>query len=182
MMRKAITSVLGRAATIVLLLSLAALGNSLGGVVQSRTANGPAEIQGKQFSSFSQFVAAVHQVETTGRTGFILGDSRRSLGPLQISEAAWHDALSFDPSIGGKYSDCKNLKYATRIMNAYLNRHMPEAVKRGNWEACARLWNSGPAWHTKAQITNEYWAQVRRQLAVQRNTLAAYVTSVKNPS
>jgi hypothetical protein len=98
----------------------------------------------------------------------ILGDGRRSLGPLQISQAAWQDAVKFDPSIGGRYSDCKNLSYSIKVLRAYLIRHDADAVKRGDWEACARLWNSGPTWYQKIRLTNIYWAQVRSHL--QRST------------
>ena len=118
----------------------------------------------KKAKSFEDFVAAIHHVETTGRTGPIYGDGRRSLGPLQISQAAWKDALRFDPSIRGKYSDCKNLEYSTRVMRAYLQAHDLVAFRSGDWETCARLWNSGPTWYTKVRLTNQYWAQVRGML------------------
>jgi hypothetical protein len=111
--------------------------------------------------TFEDFVAAIHHVETTGRTGAIYGDGRRSLGPLQISQAAWKDALRFDPSIGGRYSDCKSLEYSTKIMRAYLQGHDPIAFKTGDWQTCARLWNSGPSWYKKTHLTNRYWAAVR---------------------
>ena len=117
--------------------------------------------------TFEDFVAAIHHVETTGRTGPIYGDGRRSLGPLQISQAAWKDAQRFDPSIGGRYSDCKNLEYSTRIMQAYLQAHDPLAFKTGDWQTCARLWNSGPTWYKKAHLTNKYWAAVRVTLSRQ---------------
>jgi hypothetical protein len=118
----------------------------------------------KQAKSFEDFVSAIHHVETTGRVGVIYGDGRRSLGPLQISQAAWRDATRFDPSIGGKYSDCKNLEYSTRIMRAYLQAHDPIAFRNGDWQTCARLWNSGPTWYKKTHLTNKYWAAVRTTL------------------
>ena len=126
------------------------------------------EAAAKKAKSFEDFVAAIHHVETTGRIGPIYGDGRRSLGPLQISQAAWKDARRFDPSIGGKYSDCKNLEYSTRVMRAYIQGYDAAAFKRGDWETCARLWNSGPAWSSKVRLTNGYWAQVR--VLLQRQT------------
>ena len=126
------------------------------------------EAAARKARSFEDFVAAIHHVETTGRIGPIYGDGRRSLGPLQISQAAWKDARRFDPSIGGRYSDCKNLEYSTRVMRAYLKGYDSAAFKRGDWETCARLWNSGPAWSSKTRLTNRYWAQVRVML--QRQT------------
>src|SRR5688572_18096719 len=90
---------------------------------QSFTAQVQAAAKKAQTKSFEDFVAAIHQVETTGKTGRIYGDGRRSLGPLQISRAAWQDALKQDPSVGGTYADCKNLAYSVKIMKAYLIRH-----------------------------------------------------------
>jgi hypothetical protein len=126
----------------------------------------PAKVQAaaKNAKSFEDFVAAIHQVETTGKTGVIYGDGRRSMGPLQISRAAWQDATRHDNSIGGTYADCKNLAYSTKIMKAYLLRHDTAAFNRGDWETCARLWNSGPTWYAKVRLTNRYWAQVRGHL------------------
>src|SRR5688500_13713642 len=121
----------------------------------------------KKAKSFEDFVAAIHHVETTGRTGRIYGDGRRSLGPLQISQAAWRDAMNADKSIGGTYADCKNLAYSTKIMRAYMLRHDPDAFHLGEWETCARLWNSGPTWYAKVRLTHKYWAAVRGQLARQ---------------
>jgi hypothetical protein len=118
----------------------------------------------KQAKSFEDFVSAIHHVETTGRVGVIYGDGRRSLGPLQISQAAWKDATRFDPSIGGRYSDCKNLDYSTKIMRAYLQKHAAVAFRNGDWQTCARLWNSGPSWYKKTHLTNKYWAAVRTTL------------------
>ena len=150
-------SSLGRIAAVALLVGLTAVGSSAEITRESKSYS-------KRSGSSDKFVAAVHQVETAGKTGVILGDSRRSLGPLQISQAAWHDAVKFDPSIGGKYSDCKHLSYSIKVLRAYLTRHDPDAVERADWEACARLWNSGPTWYLKTRLTNSYWAQVRSHL------------------
>jgi hypothetical protein len=114
--------------------------------------------------NFEDFVAAIHQHETDNRVGRIYGDGGRSYGPLQISNKAWRDALKFDRTIGGKYSDCSNLEYSKKVMRAYIQLHDAEALARGDWESCARLWNSGPAWRTKLRKTNEYWASVRTYL------------------
>jgi hypothetical protein len=164
------TSSLGRIAALALLLRLAMASSSADVTTASNSSRVQANSILKAARSFDKFVAAVHQVETTGKTGVILGDSRRSLGPLQISQAAWLDALTFDPSIGGKYSDCKNLAYSIKVLRAYLTRHDPGAVKRADWEACARLWNSGPTWYLKTSLTNRYWSQVRSHLTRSANT------------
>jgi hypothetical protein len=156
-----------RIATTALLICLGSLTLAAAETDQTRQVQSfPAKVQAaaKTAKSFEDFVGAIHQVETTGRTGVIYGDGRRSMGPLQISRAAWNDAIKHDPSIGGTYADCKNLAYATKIMKAYLLRHDAAAFKRGDWETCARLWNSGPTWYAKVRLTNRYWAQVRGHL------------------
>ena len=169
-------SLVCRVATIALLIANSAYGGSLTSAANEAA---PAKTEGQSFTaqvqaaakkakSFEDFVAAIHHVETTGRTGPIYGDGRRSLGPLQISQAAWKDAQRFDRTLRGKYSDCKNLEYSTRVMRAYLQGYDPVAFKSGDWETCARLWNSGPAWYSKVRLTNRYWAQVR--VTMQRQT------------
>src|SRR5687768_3663853 len=162
-------SAAARIATTALLICVGSLTRTASETNPSRQAQSfPAQVQAAarktQTKSFEDFVAAIHQVETTGRTGWIYGDGRRSLGPLQISRAAWQDALKQDPSIRGTYADCKNLAYSVKIMRAYLQRHDPTAFKSGDWETCARLWNSGPTWYAKVRLTNKYWAQVRGHL------------------
>lgn len=114
--------------------------------------------------TFDDFVVAIHQHESDLRVGRIYGDGGRSYGPLQISYKAWHDAIKSNPSIGGKYADCSSIEYSKKVMLAYLQHHDAAAVERGDWETCARLWNSGPAWRTKIRKTNEYWASVRSYL------------------
>lgn len=114
--------------------------------------------------TFDDFVVAIHQHESDLRVGRIYGDGGRSYGPLQISYKAWHDAIKFNPAIGGKYKDCSSLEYSKKVMLAYLQHHDAAALERGDWESCARLWNSGPAWRSKVRKTNEYWASVRSYL------------------
>ncbi len=114
--------------------------------------------------TFDDFVVAIHQHESDLRVGRIYGDGGRSYGPLQISYKAWRDAVKFNPAIGGKYTDCSSLEYSKKVMLAYLQHHDAVALERGDWESCARLWNSGPAWRSKIRKTNEYWASVRSYL------------------
>lgn len=172
-MKRALTLSFYRVATVASL--IVSMGSLAHATEANRTSSGrsftaqvQAAAQKARSKSFESFVAAIHQVETTGRTGVIYGDGRRSMGPLQISKAAWRDAIKFDPSIGGTYADCKNLAYSTKVMRAYLMRYDSVAFKSGDWETCARLWNSGPTWYMKVRLTNKYWAAVRGHL--QRQT------------
>ena len=104
------------------------------------------------------FWRAVHQVETSGRVGRILGDGGRSLGPLQISLAYWKDSR-----VPGRYSDCTGLAYSRRVATAYLKRYAPRAWRSSDCQVLARIHNGGPRGHRK-KSTVTYWVKVRRAM------------------
>ena len=108
-------------------------------------------------ADFAGFVRAIHQVETSGRTGAILGDGGRSLGPLQVSRAAWQDSR-----VGGRYEDVADLAVATRVLRAYLTRYAPAALASEDWTTCARVWNGGPRGASKAATVGYARAVVGR--------------------
>ena len=105
-----------------------------------------------------KFVSAIHQVETGGREGAIVGDNGAALGPLQIHRVYW-----IDSGIKGNYLQCTNLAYSTKVMAAYLNRYCPAAVSNSNYEIMARIHNGGPKGPTK-KATDKYWSRVRSKL------------------
>jgi hypothetical protein len=104
------------------------------------------------------FWRALHQVETSGRHGAIIGDNGRSLGPLQISRA-YHA----DSRVAGDYSQVTDLVYARRVATAYLKRYAPQAWAQGDVETLARIHNGGPSGHRKA-ATLPYAEKVRRAM------------------
>lgn len=104
------------------------------------------------------FFRALHQVETSGRTGAILGDGGRALGPLQIHRAYWQDA-----GLAGRYEDCARLEYSIRVVDAYLRRFAPRAHAAGDCRTLARVHNGGPSGHRKA-ATIPYANKVQRIL------------------
>jgi hypothetical protein len=104
------------------------------------------------------FWRALHQVETSGRQGAILGDNGRSLGPLQISRA-YHA----DSRVAGSYEQVTDLAYARRVATAYLKRYAPQAWAQGDVETLARVHNGGPAGARK-QATLPYADKVRRAI------------------
>jgi len=107
-----------------------------------------------------ELAKAVHQVESSGRTGKnIFGDNGKAIGPLQIHYACWKDATDFDKSIGGKYLDCHDLTYSYKIFDAYLRKY-------GNGksaEARARIWNGGIKGDENSK-TKQYWAKVKQHI------------------
>jgi hypothetical protein len=101
------------------------------------------------------FFRALHVVETSGRTGPILGDGGRALGPLQI-----HRAYHADSRVAGDYSRVADLDYSKRVATAYLKRYAPAAWKAGDVEVLARVHNGGPRGHLKP-ATKGYGVRVR---------------------
>jgi hypothetical protein len=111
----------------------------------------------------SKFVTAIHQVETGGKTGTIYGDGGKALGPFQIHHGCWRDAVEFDKSIGGSYSDCSKLDYSKKIMSAYLNRYGKPAIVSKDYETLAKIWNGGPKGASKSS-TQSYWMKVQKNI------------------
>lgn len=101
------------------------------------------------------FFRALHVVETLGRTGPIVGDNGRALGPLQI-----HRAYHADSRVAGDYSRVAELDYSKRVATAYLKRHAPEAWAKGDIETLARVHNGGPRGHLKS-ATKSYGVRVK---------------------
>lgn len=106
-----------------------------------------------------ELAKAIHQVESSGRTGIIIGDNGKAIGPLQIHYSNWKDAVDFDKSIGGKYTDCHRLDYSYKIFDAYLRRY----GKNKSAKARAKIWNGGPNGEEKSS-TDKYWIKVKRHL------------------
>ncbi len=110
-------------------------------------------------ADWAGFVRAVHLVESSGRTtGHIIGDGGRSLGPLQVSRAAWQDSR-----VGGRYEDVADLAVATAVLRAYLHRYAAGALASQNWMECSRVWNGGPKGASKT-ATLGYWRKVEAKL------------------
>jgi hypothetical protein len=101
------------------------------------------------------FWRAIHLVETSGRTGPILGDGGKALGPLQI-----HKSYHADSRVAGDYSRVADLDYSKRVATAYLKRYAPAAWKAGDVETLARVHNGGPRGHLK-QATKSYGVRVK---------------------
>lgn len=105
---------------------------------------------------------AIRRVETGGckDPSAAVGDNGKAIGPYQIHRVYWQDAVEYDPSIGGKYSDCRNEEYARKVVRAYMARYAPKGASD---EVFSRIHNGGPKGHRKA-ATKAYWAKVRKHL------------------
>jgi prepilin-type N-terminal cleavage/methylation domain-containing protein len=105
---------------------------------------------------------AIREVETGGEPdGGIgaVGDRGKSIGPYQIGELYWTDAVEHRPSIGGEWQDCaESYHYSEQIMLAYWDRWGAETN-----EEKARMHNGGPGGMQK-DVTLEYWNRVKARL------------------
>lgn len=105
-----------------------------------------------------RILKAIQKVETGGckNPSAAIGDNGKAIGPFQIHKVYWQDAVQYDPSIGGKYEDCKDVVYARKIVVAYLSRYAP------NWnvDTVSGIHNGGPKGSTSSS-TKEYRRKVK---------------------
>ncbi len=95
---------------------------------------------------WDRIINALHQIETSGRLGPIVGDGGAALGPLQI-----HRGYHADSRVKGPYSNCSSLAYSRTVVRAYMDRY---ATKRRLGHAptpvdIARIHNGGPNGYKK---------------------------------
>lgn len=120
-------------------------------------------LKGKSVEDTRKFLSAIRQVESSGNDSAV-GDNGNAIGPYQIWNCYWQDAVGFDKTIGGRYEDCFKKDYADRVVVAYLNRYAP---KSASWETLARIHNGGPMGYKNAK-TVKYWEKVKRELQKQK--------------
>lgn len=106
-----------------------------------------------------QVFNAIEEVESGGNMNAI-GDGGRSIGSFQIGEMYWQDAVEFDKSLGGVYTDvAKDREYAMKVMLAYWSRYANEWTP----EELARIHNGGPKGLYK-EATISYWNKVKKAM------------------
>ncbi|MFK7740147.1 MAG: hypothetical protein AB8H80_07465 [Planctomycetota bacterium] len=110
-----------------------------------------------------QVLAAIRWVESSDRDNVPDGDGGRAIGSYQIHRVYWLDAHAHDPSLGGDYQQCRQRRYAERVIDAYMRRYVPEAWQNGEGETIARVHNGGPKGHERSS-TDGYWQRVRARL------------------
>lgn len=120
---------------------------------------------------------AIMMVESGGDPNAV-GDAGKAIGPYQIHRVYWLDAVEFDTSIGGKYSDCTNKAYAEKVVRAYWRRYATDRrIGRPVTDADrARIHNGGPNGFKKA-ATRPYWEKVKSRLKKISNILSYRLTS-----
>ena len=108
-----------------------------------------------------KFFNAIHQLETGGKVGNIVGDHGRALGPLQIHRNYFKDAASKDKTLGkNNYRKVTDLAFSKRVVSAYLKRHAPEAYRKKDYQTLARVHNGGPDGMNNPR-TLSYWKRLK---------------------
>ena len=113
---------------------------------------------------------AIRQVESGGRPDAV-GDQGRSIGPYQIQEGYWKDAVEHNPSLkdGGKtWQNTKgagSIEYSERVMQSYADRYATKSRlgRDPTFEDVARNHNGGPNGY-KRSSTDAYWQKVKETL------------------
>jgi hypothetical protein len=110
-----------------------------------------------------EILDAIRSVESGGRATPPDGDDGKAIGPYQIHEVYWRDAIAWNPALGGNYQDCRQREYAERVIDAYMQRWVRDAWERGDAEVIARVHNGGPTGHRRP-TTIRYWQRVSARL------------------
>jgi len=107
--------------------------------------------------NFNSFLTILSKLESSDNDGAI-GDNGKSISRYQIQKACYLDAKEYDKSIDFNYESLTNKLNAARVVKAYISRYS----KTNNFEEWARLWNSGPNWRNKKELTNKYWLKFQQ--------------------
>lgn len=129
----------------------------------------PAEL-GKPLEIGRELLNAMQYVESKGDSCAV-GDTKRSLGPYQIMEGYYNDAVEFNPSLkdgGYTYSNIVgpgSYEYSEGVIMSYMGRYATQE-RLGHAptdEDIARIHNGGPNGF-KRDTTIPYWIKVNKCL------------------
>ena len=100
-----------------------------------------------------------------------MGDNGRSIGPYQIMESYYNDAVQFNPSLRSSGRTYRNLMgpgsfaYSEQVMQSYMDRYAT-ARRLGHEptdQDIARIYNGGPNGYRRRN-TLAYWVKVQQHL------------------
>ena len=103
---------------------------------------------------------AIRHVETGGALRTPAGDSGAAIGPYQIHRSYWVDAKMPD----GTYQNCRDRRYAERVMLRYWRRWCPQALVAGDWRALANVHHLGGPAARRGEWDAEYVQKVRAEM------------------
>lgn len=111
------------------------------------------------------FLAAIIMVESGGNPEAV-GDGGRSRGLMQMSRAAYDDAVEQLVSEKGSHEippyeqAAQSRFWSEYLFKAYMRRYVPIALFFSDYETMARTWNGGPR-GAKKRSTIAYWKKVK---------------------
>lgn len=125
---------------------------------------------GKPLEIKRELLNAMQYVESRGYSCAV-GDNGRSLGPYQIMEGYYNDAVEFNPSLkygGYKYSNVvgpRSYDYSEKVVMSYMGRYATRQRlgRAPTNEDIARIHNGGPNGF-KSAATLPYWIKVNECL------------------
>ena len=104
-------------------------------------------------TNFNRFLEILGKLESNNNDAAI-GDNGLARGRYQIHRDCFLDAQKYDKNLNKySYSEVTNKMVSDMVVRAYCMRYEP----KGNFESWARLWNSGPGWKNKRNLTNKYY-------------------------
>ena len=108
-----------------------------------------------------KFLVALRKTETIGapNNGINARGRHGELGPYQIRINYWRDAIGYDKTIGGSFSNCGQKEYSEKVITAYLNRYCKKAILASDYETMARTHNNGPKIN-KSSVS--YWNRFKK--------------------
>ena len=115
-------------------------------------------------ADFNDFCKAVAKVESSGNP-LAYNSKENAIGIYQIRSAYFKDAQNFDKELSRfTHKDCYNPEVAKRVVWAYMSRYESKALNNNDFQSMARAHNGGCGWRSKANLTNNYWSKVSKQL------------------
>lgn len=106
------------------------------------------------------FLYSLGKIESNNND-YAVGDRGKSISRYQIHYSCYLDAKDYDKSINFSYQSLTNKENADKVVKAYILRYCP----KGSCEDWARLWNSGPNWRNKTNLTDNYVRKFKKELA-----------------
>jgi len=110
-----------------------------------------------------EILQALRFVESGGHDDVADGDQGAAIGPYQIHQRYWQDAVTATPALGGGYQDCRRRRYAEQVIAAYMRKWATDAWDNGDAQTIARIHNGGPE-GARRSATLPYWRRVRARL------------------
>lgn len=105
-----------------------------------------------------KFFYALSMVEASGNPK-AFNKKENAIGLYQIRFAYF-----LDSKVKGNHEDCFDPVFARKVCEAYFRRYAKTEFENCDFEALARLHNSGPNWRKKKEKTDIYWQKVQKHL------------------